>query len=233
MKLQKIIFYFPNFSEGGVENTSIRLSNYFTLSKIKIDFISIKPPKKKYFRNLSLINFKSYSNTHTNWFSKNYFCLISLFKVLLVSDKKNTVVFALSNLNLCILFCKLLGFKIVSRNSAPIDYFKYNPKFLEYVNFYIKCFIYPMSDLIIANSKNSAIKLKKNLFFKVKIVSIPNPIFKPQNIKSKLKSNNLLYVGRLSLEKGVYQLISAFQIFLKKNKKLQLKLVGSGGQKKI
>ena len=54
MKLQKVIFYFPNFSEGGVENTSIKLSNYFTKNKIKIHFVSFKPPNKKYFKNNNL-----------------------------------------------------------------------------------------------------------------------------------------------------------------------------------
>ena len=41
----------------------------------------------------------------------------------------------------------------------------------------------------------------------------------------------MLYVGRLSREKGIYQLIDAFKIFHKKNKKFKLNLVGTGGQK--
>ena len=44
MKLKNLIFYFPNFSEGG-ESTSIRLLNYLSKKKIKIDFISYKKPK--------------------------------------------------------------------------------------------------------------------------------------------------------------------------------------------
>ena len=36
MRLKNIIFYFPNFSEGGVESTSIRLLNYLSKKKIKL-----------------------------------------------------------------------------------------------------------------------------------------------------------------------------------------------------
>ena len=231
MKLKNIIFYFPNFSEGGVEQTSINLCNYFTSHKINIDFISYKPPKKRYFKNFKLINFKNYQNKNINWFLKNFFCLITLMKILVNNDKKNTVVFALSNLNLCILLCKIFGYRIIFRNSAPIDYFKFKPKIIEYIKFYLKCLIYPLSDLVISNSKSSATKLSNEMVFNCRIVSIPNPMSKTNNLKSNLKSNNILYVGRLSNEKGVYQLIQAFKLFLKKNKKFKLNIVGTGGQK--
>ena len=231
MKLKNVIFYFPNFSEGGVESTSIKLSNYFTAKNINITFVSFKPPNKKNFRNSNLVKFKNYRNRNVNWFIKNFFCICILVKILFTSNKNNTVVFALSNLNFCILMCKLLGFKIVSRNSAPIDYFKYDSNFFEYVKYYIKCFLYPLSDLIISNSKSSAEKLNKKLAYKTKIISIPNPVHKSQNKKNNPRNNNLLYVGRLSREKGIYQLIDAFKIFHKKNKKFKLNLVGTGGQK--
>ena len=232
MKLQKVIFYFPNFSEGGVENTSIKLSNYFTKNKIKIHFVSFKPPNKKYFKNNNLITFTNFRNKKVNWLLKNFFCSLALVKVFLENNKKNTVIFALSNLNLCIMLCKLFNFKIVSRNSAPIDYFKYDANIFDFIKFSLKSFIYPLSDLIIANSKNSAKKLSKKMAYKSKIISIPNPIDKPKNKKSNLKSNSLLYVGRFSKEKGVFQLINAFEIFIKKNKKFSLNLIGSGSQKK-
>ena len=108
MKLQKVIFYCPNFSEGGIENTSIKLSNYFTRNKIKIHFLSFKPPNKKYFENNNLITFTNYKNKTVNWFIKNVFCSLALIKIFLKSNKKNAVIFALSNLNLCIILCKLL-----------------------------------------------------------------------------------------------------------------------------
>ena len=231
MKLKNIIFYFPNFSEGGVENTSIKLSNYFTTKNINITFISFKHPNKKKFKNNKLVKFKNYRNRNVNWLIKNVFCLYILAKILFNSNKNNTVVFALSNINFCILVCKLLGFKIVSRNSAPIDFFKYDPSFFEYLKYYINCFLYPLSDLIISNSKNSALKLNKKLAYNTKIISIPNPVYKSKNKKSNLSNNNLLYVGRLSKEKGIYQLIDAFKIFVEKNKKFKLNLVGTGGQK--
>lgn len=232
MKLQKVIFYCPNFSEGGIENTSIKLSNYFTRNKIKIHFLSFKPPNKKYFENNNLITFTNYKNKTVNWFIKNVFCSLALIKIFLKSNKKNTVIFALSNLNLCIILCKLFNFKIVSRNAAPVDYFEFDANVFENIKFSFKSYIYPLSDLIIVNSKNSAKKLIKNMAYKSKVISIPNPIDKPNNRKSNLKSNSILYVGRFSKEKGVFQLISAFKIFVKENKNFRLNLVGSGSQKK-
>ena len=231
MKLKNIIFYFPNYSEGGVEITSIRLLNFLSKKKIKINFISFKKPKFKILVKRKNIKYTYKKNTNTNWIFKNYFCLISLYKILLKCNKKDTVVFALSNLHLCILFSKILGFKVVSRNSAPIDYFKYSPNLIDYIKLLIKCIIYPLSDTIISNSKNSAYKLKKKLFFKTKVLALPNPLKNPNNKKSKLRSKNILYIGRLSKEKGIYQLIKGFELFLKNNSNYKLIIVGDGSQK--
>ena len=48
MKLKNIIFYFPNFSEGGVESTSIKLSNYFTAKNINITLYLLNHPIKEF-----------------------------------------------------------------------------------------------------------------------------------------------------------------------------------------
>ena len=216
MKLKNLIFYFPNFSEGGVERTSMRLLNHLSKKKIKINFISYKKPKFTNLLKKKNIKYMFKKDVYSNWIFKNYFCLISLYKILVRCKREETVVFALSNLHLCILFSKILGFKVVSRNSAPIDYFKYDANIFDFIKFSLKSFIYPLSDLIIANSKNSAKKLSKKMAYKSKVISIPNPIDKPNKKKSNLKYNSLLYVGRFSKEKGVFQLINAFEIFIKK-----------------
>ena len=140
--------------------------------------------------------------------------MVSLYKILVRYKREDTVIFALSNLQFCILCSKILRFKVVSVNSAPIDYFKYDPSPVDYIKLFIKSLIYPLSDLIISNSKNSAYKLKKKLLFKAKIISLPNPIDNPNNKKSKYGSKNLLYIGRLSKEKGIYQLIKGFEILV-------------------
>tara|TARA_B100000989_G_scaffold26148_1_gene16917 strand:- start:1506 stop:2603 length:1098 start_codon:yes stop_codon:yes gene_type:complete len=232
MKLKNLIFYFPNFSEGGVERTSMRLLNHLSKKKIKINFISYKKPKFTNLLKKKNIKYMFKKDVYSNWIFKNYFCLISLYKILVRCKREETVVFALSNLHLCILFSKILGFKVVSRNSAPIDYFKYNPILADYIKLFIKCLIYPLSDLIISNSKSSAFKLKKKLLFNAKIISLPNPLENPNNKKFKYSSKNFLYIGRLSKEKGIYQLIKGFEIFIKKNNNnFKLIIVGDGSQK--
>jgi hypothetical protein len=40
VKLKKIIIFFPNFSKGGIEKTSLLLTKYFLVKKIEIDFVS-------------------------------------------------------------------------------------------------------------------------------------------------------------------------------------------------
>ncbi len=233
MKLKNVIFFFPNFSEGGIESTSMRLLNYLSKKKIKINFISYKKPKFKNLVKKKNIKYFFKKNANSNWILKNYFSLVSLYKILVRYKREDTVIFALSNLQFCILCSKILRFKVVSVNSAPIDYFKYDPSPVDYIKLFIKSLIYPLSDLIISNSKNSAYKLKKKLLFKAKIISLPNPIDNPNNKKSKYGSKNLLYIGRLSKEKGIYQLIKGFEIFTKNNNNFKLLIVGDGSQKPI
>ena len=233
MKLKNIIFYFPNFSEGGIESVSYKLANYFNSKNINIYFISYKIPKSKNFvykKKIKLINFK---NQNVGWLIKNFSCLKLLLQILFKKDKKNTVILALSNLHLCIILSKILGFNVVSRNSAPVDYFKPSPTFFDLIKFYIKGLVYSFSDLIIANSKISAAKIKKMLFLRTKVVSILNPFIMPIKYNTPKKTNTILYVGRLSSEKGVTQLVKGFEIFQKKYKNYKLNIVGDGGQKKI
>lgn len=54
--------------------------------------------------------------------------------------------------------------------------------------------------------------------------------FKTTNSK---KSNNILFVGRISKEKGLYYLLNSFKIILKKESRLKLIIVGDGPEKSI
>ena len=233
MKLKNIVIFFPNFTNGGIEKISVLLSNYFVDKKLKINFISFKNPSSKKYRFSKKIKFFYSNKNKENFFYKNLYCMYLLFKILNEHNRKDTIVFSLQNNILSTIICKFLDFKIVLRNSAPIDYFKKKNLFTDKVKLMLKMKIYSYSDLIISNSKSSAKKIKDRLRFSKKTFSIPNPIFKTQTKINKLKkSNKLLYVGRISKEKGVFQLIEGFDCFHKDFPNYRLDIVGDGHEKK-
>ena len=167
MKLKKIVIFFPNFERGGIEKISLLLAEYFISKKIKIIFISFQSLKKffsnknKFFVNINI--FKTNSK-----FLKIILSIITLSKVLFKLDKSNTVVFSMQNNIISIIVAKIFGFKIIIRNSAPIDYYKIRNFFFGLVTLCVKSFVYKFSDLIICNSINSANKIKFFFFFKKK-----------------------------------------------------------------
>ena len=128
---------------------------------------------------------------------------------------------------------KFLGFKIVVRSSAPIDYINNDNSLVRKIKLFIKIKIYSFSNLIISNSKKSAKKIRAKLANKKKVISISNPIEKlEKTINKQKKKNIILYVGRLSVEKGVYELVEAFTLFQKNFPSFLLHIVGDGNQKK-
>jgi len=231
VELDKIVIFFPNFARGGIEKTSLLLAKYFINKKIKIIFISFKSLKEsflyknKFFQNNNIF----YSN---NEFIKIILSVITLSKVLLNSDRSNTVVFSMQNSFISIIVAKILGFKIVISNSAPIDYFKIKSFFIGPVILIIKILVYKFSDLIISNYINIAKKINFFFFLKKKTISISNPMEFIKKYKyTNKKKNTILYVGRLSYEKGVDKLIDGFELFSKKKPLFKLVIVGSGNQK--
>ena len=88
--------------------------------------------------------------------------------------------------------------------------------------------VYKFSDLIISNSKKSAKKIFINLNSQPKVLAISNPLKNTQNKISLKKKNYFLYVGRLSKEKGIYELINSFELFYKLNQKYKLMIIGKG-----
>jgi hypothetical protein len=129
VELKKIVIFFPNFERGGIEKTSLLLTKYFVGKKIKIIFISFKSLKNSYLSKNKL--FKKVNIYHVdNKFIRIVASIITLLKVLLNSNKSNTVVFSMQNSFVSTIISKILGFRIVIRNSAPIDYYKIKSFFI-------------------------------------------------------------------------------------------------------
>lgn len=233
MKLKNIIIFFPNFAKGGIEKTSTLLSNYFIKKGLKIKFITFNKINFKRYNFSKNINFYYYKEKKNYLFLRNIYCMYVLFKILKKNNNKDTVVFSLQNSVLSIIISKILNFKIVVRNSAPIDYFRDEKIFYNKFKLFIKMKIYYFSDLIISNSKSSAYGIKRYLDKKIEVVAISNPII---NLNKKIcktkRINRILYVGRLSNEKGIFELIEGFELFNKDFPSFKLDLVGDGHQRK-
>jgi glycosyltransferase involved in cell wall biosynthesis len=232
VSLNKIVIFFPNFARGGIEKVSLLLTSYLLNQKIQIIFISFEKLNSNFINNNKL--FKNINILYVkNVFLKFLFSMISLTKVLLNSDKKNTVVLSFQNSIIAVVVSKIMGFKVAIRNSAPIDYYKVRSYYSGSIILIIKVLIYKFADLIISNSINTAKKIKLFPFLRKKVIIISNPMqFENKNNNFKKKRKNIiLYVGRLSYEKGVDKLIDGFELFLKKKPLFKLLIIGSGIEK--
>jgi glycosyltransferase involved in cell wall biosynthesis len=85
-------------------------------------------------------------------------------------------------------------------------------------------------DVFIAPSKNLKKNFIKQNFINSEIITIPNGIvlFKYNEVEDTKK---ILYVGRLSKEKGVEYLLNAIPLILKKQPKVRCDIVGDGPEK--
>ena len=231
MKLKNIIIFFPNFSKGGIEKTSLLLSNFLEKKKILIKFITFDKVDNNKFNFSKNIKFYHSKKKNNFFLLRNIYCVYILIQNLFNHSKKDTIIFSLQNNIFSIIVSKVLGFKVVARNSAPIDYFLRKDIFLNKLKLFLKMKIYFYSDLIISNSKSGANKIKNRLKNKKDIISIPNPIIKIEKKMNKvLKKNKILYVGRLSSEKGIFELVEGFELFNKDFSNFKLDIVGDGNQ---
>ena len=243
MKLKNLIIYYPSFEKGGVEKIIKNLIFYFETKKINVYLISEKNSNLRFLNKFKTVKLISPQKNLFRFmplrFNRAFNCSLPLINLLNKLDNKNTVIHSMQSSYLPILISKIKNFKIVIRNSEdPISSIKYADKiFSSYLIFILRFIFYNFADKIITNSKGSANSLE--LFMlgknKKKIQYIYNPYLTKKKIEmSKKKSrqkNIILAVGRLCKQKNFEDLIKAFTIFNKTNKKFILKIVGQGYQK--
>ena len=103
--------------------------------------------------------------------------------------------------------------------------YKVNNK--KYINNIIKS-CYNLNYLVIASKKLADIYSNKMINSKCKVINIPlNLDYFPQKI-SKLDNKVITYIGRLSEEKGVLDLIEIFKKIYDKDQEFKLNVVGDG-----
>ena len=223
----------PHMVGGGVEKNLYIISNYCAKKIRNVYLISSTKNFNKYFKNVKIIN----PNLNL-WNSLsprlNYFiCLFVLLKMLI--KNKNSLVFSFQANIYCIVLCKLIGVKIITRsNSSPSGWSKGIIKTLFFKN------ILKLADHTIVNS----LEFKKELYekFGVKAVCIYNPLDKKKIIKlSKKKKENTFFkdkkflkiinIARFTPQKDHITLLKAVN-YLKNIIKIKLIIVGRGASEK-
>ena len=228
---KKLILFMPFIGGGGVEKNLYIIANYLAE---KIDDVTIctlsKDKKKKFDKKIKFLTPLNQINQKISIRLKYILCLYILFKFLL--KNKNSVVFAFQANIYCILLCKFLGVKIISRSNTSPSGWDHN---IIKKNIYKT--IISKADIVIVNS----FKLKKQMQdnFKIQVKCIYNPLDK-KVILSKSKNGKkdkffykknflrILNIGRLTEQKDQITILKALKILKTKKIKFKSIILGNG-----
>lgn len=238
-KQKRLIFFLPNFILGGASESIFKLTKFLVKYNFSILIISLgKNFYKKDFKkiNCEIIEIDS---------SRAFFSILKLRKIMINETKKNfeKIIF-ISNLNYIniisiISLINLNKIKIILTERSSISELKYSnnlfSKFKNKLIYFLAKILYRFSDLIITNSKFEKNYIQ-NKFQLNNVICIH-----PPSIKSIIKKNssnniykkifNIIYVGRLSKEKGIFVILKALKEINKKNRFI-FNLFGEGPEKK-
>jgi len=230
---KKLILFMPFIGGGGVEKNLYLISNYLS-SKIEKIFLitSSKKYSYKFNKKIIFITPGKYLSESLNIRIKYFICLYILFKFLL--KNKNSTVFAFQANIYCVIICKLLGIKVITRSNSSPSGWDHNS---------LKTFVYKtiinFADLTIVNSK----EFKKEMLKKYNISTkcIYNPLNKKEIFKkAKVRLNSkifgkeklkILNIGRLTDQKDHITLIKSLKILEQKNIKFNALIIGRGENK--
>ena len=239
IKIDNIIAYYPSFERGGITKNLENFLNYCVKNKIKVSLITENIAWKESYnisKKVEIIKFKKKKARFIpRRILSSFYSISVVVQPLLRLKEKRLSFFSFQSNIVPIIFCKLLGVKIVIRNSEEIiGATKYADfKIFAYIIFFFKLFFYNFADGIIANSSKSKESLQKILINKKKVKLIFNPyLLKIIKIKRKKKEDLILSIGRLCKQKNFETIIKAFNLFQKKNDNYKLVILGHGPDKK-
>ena len=179
----------PSIEGGGVEKNLFIVANYLTRKITRVSLISAsKKYKNRFQKSIAFISPKSDKWDLKSRKFKYLVCLILLLREIL--RDRNVLVFAFQANIYCILICKLLGIKIITRsNTAPEGWSKSIFKKT------IFKFFLNMADQVVANSYDFIKSLKYE--FNVDGKCIYNPLDK-REIEKKSKITTKKYFNKKS-----------------------------------
>ena len=224
----------PLIGGGGVEKNLSLIINYVSKKMNNVHLCTfLKKNKKKLNKNIKLITPDLKLSKNSGKIIQYLFCAYALFKFLL--KNKNSIVFSFQANIYCIITCKILNIKIISRsNASPIVW----------ANNFIKKFlfkkIYKLSNLIVVNSKDFQKQMLKMLNLKTTYIYNPlnkNQIFEKSKIKIKenfflgSKSLKIINVGRLTDQKDQITILKSINL-IKNQIPLKVMIIGKGYKEK-
>ena len=237
-KQKRLIFFLPSFTFGGAGESIFKLSKF--LVKYNFSILIISLGKNSYKRNFKEINCEIVEIDS----SKALFSIFKLRKLVTDESKKNfeKIIF-ISNLNYAnvislISLINLNKIKIILTERSSISELNYSNnlsnKLKNKLIYFLAKILYKFSDLIITNSKFEK-KYIRNKFQLKNVICIHPPsiinIIKKKSNNNYRKILNIIYVGRLSKEKGILVILKALKNLNKKYKFL-FNLYGDGPERK-
>jgi glycosyltransferase involved in cell wall biosynthesis len=229
--MKTLVIFNPSIEDGGVEKNLILIANYLANKIPSLILITSSIDKKKFFSKkilFSTIYFKFFD--YFKRYPKYFFCILLLiFNI--IKYKRRVVVFAFQANIYAIIVSKLLGVNIITRsNTSPQGWNKSLVKQLIFKFFFKK------TDLIIVNSFEFKKQMDKAYSIKSQVILNPFDFSYIKKKSLELVENNffrinnlkLINVGRLVDQKDQITILKAIKLVLKKNKKIQLIIVGKG-----
>jgi len=233
MKQNKInlIFYLPNFSQGGAGKSILQLCNLLNKNLFKITIISIG---KCYYKNSFNENVKFFQIPK----KKIFFSFFDIMEIL-KNYKKNNTIF-ISNINytntLSCLFIKLiLNYKLILIERTPLKeletFYNYKDLFKKKIIYHLMKFFYRFADKVIVNSLYTKRIFEKKIKCNLKLIYSPSIDKIELNKRNKIKDIlKIITIGRLSHEKRHDFLINAISHI--NNIKVKVIILGNGPLKK-
>ena len=232
MKKKDLLLFIPSIENGGVEKNFYIIANYLEKKHKLIQLITTKKIKRGVFKNIKTINPLINLENLQGRKIKYLFCILILIKKILFN--KNYLVFAFQANLYCIILCKLLGIKVITRSNSSPEGWSKNP-----IKFYLYKKISSFADKIIVNSIEFKKEFKRK--FSIDTKCILNPLDKKEILtKSKIKvkkifSKNklkLITVGRLVDQKNQITILKALNK-IKEQIDFELIIIGKGNLKNI
>ena len=240
IKKKRLIFFLPVFSFGGASESIFKLTKYLKRRNFSVLIISLG--KNFYKREFKKINCDIFEINS----SRAIFSIFKIRKKIIEEINKNfyKIIF-ISNIHYAniisiVSLINLRKIKVILTERSSISELKKNDNFLiKFKNIIIYLFAkfsYRFADLVITNSNYEKEYIKKNFSIK-KIICIHPPSI--DKVNKQINRNNLpakkiniIFVGRLSREKGIIFILKALNE-LNTTIQYKLNIYGNGPDKEI
>lgn len=228
-----IYLFISSLRGGGAERVCTTLANQLLLKGYKVNLIVINLENSIYHKHLNPnINLVNLNKKHARQ------TFVSIAKLLRLENPKKIFVFNPQISLMLIILKRILKLqtKIISRNINTLSKDRENQTIMNrFVIDNLYKMLYSKSDLLIAQStgmKQDLIKNYKVPPHKIKVINNPiSPnIIRYQNkvYQTNKKKKQILFVGRLTEQKGLQYLLAALSESIKVYPDITLKIIGEG-----